>query len=311
MTNLLKPKRILVIEDEPKHLRDAAAILSRVGVSENGLSDTIFFTSTCARGAMVLEEKVDGIITDIRMPTYAHLSPEKKQPHGFNIALRAKEMGIPVSMVIDYTDSDSFGNYHSGWRWVSQVAQQLGIPTITRTDTEGQKPWESAYDAIMDDVKSGLKIPKLDYSVIDEKVPNLIEVCIRPRHDQYNTTSFDMEVTYDMLQKALENYIGIEQLALCERKWDMAKGALSEPRTEEANRRISGVIASANSLVQCAFSHHIWAQTDPEPRTLAEGDMKRLTKNIAHAAIQAIMTMPSYRVSGQEYAINALREACK
>jgi hypothetical protein len=118
-------KKILIIEDDPKHLQDAKNFFSTVEGIEVTYRDRYeYFTSMTRNNTPSLGDdfrKYDGVISDIYFPIY---KGETVQPIGVSVMFQCKMMNIPCVLCT--------AGYHHGddYQWINDMWSGL------RNDTE-------------------------------------------------------------------------------------------------------------------------------------------------------------------------------
>ena len=143
--------RILIVEDEEKHLGDAIKTMWR-----NGVSYTVERNFYHAMRALRNQErgqtpKIDGVITDIFMPT-GEFAPwnDPNVPCGLGVALEAEKLGLPFIICTS--------GYHHGamYDWICTTGRRRGWPEIVDRehgndvylDEAPDKDWQRAIDEL-------------------------------------------------------------------------------------------------------------------------------------------------------------------
>ncbi len=141
--------KILVIEDNPKHLADAKKFFEQIENVEVVFAED--HESAVGDLGHELPSKLkeyDGVISDIYFPlvkgsnTYG-----QEEPIGVSIMLYCKELGIPCVL-------NTAGNHHgSRYQWICSLQRSLRLPEIT--DASGDhfkdaevKNWEGAFNKL-------------------------------------------------------------------------------------------------------------------------------------------------------------------
>ncbi len=130
-------KRVLIVEDNFEHLRDAKEEGKRRG-------HEIFGATDCTWALKGLESgKFDGVITDVHIPVDAYRPEVEPIVLGGLVALRAQASGIPVVFCTDaYHHADDvewlflFGKNQMGWKMVDKLG------------ADGKKKWKEAFAAL-------------------------------------------------------------------------------------------------------------------------------------------------------------------
>lgn len=140
-------KKILVIEDNQKHLADVKALFAskpeyEVTYLQDGHSAIKFLNENFG--------KLDGVITDVMMPYNDRATAE--QPIGFGIAMLCRELGLPCVMCT--------AGYHHGsrYQWICDLAENLPLCLFDRDtddlaeDKNARDEWYKLVDAAGEDV---------------------------------------------------------------------------------------------------------------------------------------------------------------
>jgi CheY-like chemotaxis protein len=168
-------EKILVIEDNPKHMADAkeyfqdkpvevvyasnmqearaayrdvnAAMKAQQELSEQYKRGEISKEEFEARDDEFFERPylagVDGIITDIYFPLTDSAPWDQPEPIGVRVAVEAGQMNIPFVM--------NTAGYHHGakYEWINQFAQEQDWPLVDAAKQDGAeapvKKWDEAY----------------------------------------------------------------------------------------------------------------------------------------------------------------------
>lgn len=149
--------RVLVVEDNPGHLREAVRILSDAGVTVetatnayDGVKKMRREKEGCRPSRPEYEPLVDGVLTDIYMP-YAddQAFQHDKDPCGVLVATEAKKLELPVVFCTS--------GYHHGdrYQWVFELGKALGVPMVDggqsrHSDPEPpSKDWKKALEWLL------------------------------------------------------------------------------------------------------------------------------------------------------------------
>lgn len=157
-------KKILVIEDSPKHLQDAKNFFSTVEGIEVTYRDRYEpFTSMTRNNTPRLGDdfrKYDGIISDIYFPGRAG---EKVQPYGVSVMFQAKMMNIPcVLCTAGYHHGDDYQWINDMWVGLRDDAGWDNVPAMVDSmygegdlEQEGEKGeqvvtkgWKKAWEVL-------------------------------------------------------------------------------------------------------------------------------------------------------------------
>ena len=145
--------KILVIEDEQKHLLDATKVLPTENIE--------YLFVSCLKEAKKYFGKVDGIITDVYFPFDPDYVPEINEgPNGVIVAVVSQKLGIPCVICTS--------GYHHGkkYNWACSLLREIGFPEMidsyeellegrknTREDEADHKPWEKAWAILEEKMK--------------------------------------------------------------------------------------------------------------------------------------------------------------
>lgn len=151
-------KKILVIEDDPKHKKDAQAFfkgkpdVEAVYASMYSEAEKIMFNSD-EKTRKRIKGNIDGVISDIYFPLSSERNGQWNQPEpiGVRVAVELSQLGIPFVL--------NTAGYHHGRRyeWIHQfAADQDWILIDVYGDYEldnDSKNWASAYEALEEKIK--------------------------------------------------------------------------------------------------------------------------------------------------------------
>lgn len=144
--------KIVVIEDDPKHLKDAKEFF------QNKEIEVVFMTSFCGfrdyiSRYMDLNKEVDfaGVISDIFFP---YSDSGQTESIGVGVLMICQKLGIPCVL-------NTAGNHHgSRYQWISTVVNMLKLYNILvdmpftsdadRTIEAPTKNWQSAYNRLVE-----------------------------------------------------------------------------------------------------------------------------------------------------------------
>jgi hypothetical protein len=141
--------KILVIEDNEKHLNDAKAFFS-------GIVGLEVIYAEDYRKSKVSEKilEVDGVISDIFFPlAKGDNTWGQEEPIGVSIMMRCREMKLPCIL--------NTSGYHHGsrYQWICDLQRDLKLPEIV--DSSGDyfkdaetKNWKYAYEALTELIKA-------------------------------------------------------------------------------------------------------------------------------------------------------------
>lgn len=172
----MKLEKILVIEDNKKHLEDAKKYLADKNVevlyastmqeakelykeevqdmeAVDALNDQLDegninkdeYSKKYAK-TIRYEARVDGIISDIYFPLTDTAPYDKPEPIGVQIALEAKQLGIPCVL--------NTAGYHHGtkYEWICQLARSQKWPLIDASQDRNKeadtKNWDRAWEKL-------------------------------------------------------------------------------------------------------------------------------------------------------------------
>lgn len=155
--------KIMVVEDNPKHLQDAVRVLKAAGVD---VVTAISFAGIWSKDGVKMFDivggetnselryppLVDGVITDIYLPR-GHGSPEKFAhsdfAYGLHVAAKARRSGIPFVFCTD-------GYHHAAqFQWVDDLIELLGWPQMVDELTrDGEKNWGEALKRLQHEIES-------------------------------------------------------------------------------------------------------------------------------------------------------------
>ncbi len=135
--------KILVIEDNEKHLRDAKKFFS-------AMSEIEVLYAEDYRGANVEEKlkEVGGVISDIFFPLKkGDKTWGQEEPIGVSIMMRCRELKLPCIL--------NTSGYHHGsrYQWICDLQRDFSLPEIV--DSTGDyfkeaetKNWQRAFDEL-------------------------------------------------------------------------------------------------------------------------------------------------------------------
>lgn len=138
--------KILIAEDNPKHITDAKQVADSLGVEV-----IVIQTATEAHNHI---DSVDGVITDVYMP-YApgRRHANNNQPCGLIVGALAQRAGIPFVFCTD--------GYHHGLKfdWINHLfgITKMGYMIDGSDDeliTAEKKSWEIAFKVIINKVQN-------------------------------------------------------------------------------------------------------------------------------------------------------------
>lgn len=163
----MKKYRILVVEDNQKHLNDAIRVAKRMGIElitatdatgDNYMEGIIPLMAKWDGEAEEWQPLIDGVVTDIFMPL-SQKSPRfnhDKNPCGLIVAAWAHKLNIP------FVFCSSIYHHSIKMEWVHKFVGAMGWPHIvdmypedgdneSETDT---KDWKTAFEKIINWSKS-------------------------------------------------------------------------------------------------------------------------------------------------------------
>jgi len=152
-------RRILVVEDDQRHLQDAIRVLEQAGMEVITSSDAAHGQDAAgklrANSEVLLEAvpSVDGAIIDVYMPLDTQVSAahyqDKNQPHGLVVAAACQRMGIPFVLCT--------AGYHHGvkYQWIDAFCNAIGWKLVdcynNGKDVESPvKDWAGALAALQE-----------------------------------------------------------------------------------------------------------------------------------------------------------------
>ncbi len=143
--------RILIVEDEEKHLGDAIKTMWKNGVPytvERNFYHAMRALKDYEKGRTA---KIHGVITDIFMPT-GEFAPwnDPSTPCGLGVALEAERLGLPFIICTS--------GYHHGakYDWACTIGRRRGWPEMVDreygndvySDEAPEKDWQRALDEL-------------------------------------------------------------------------------------------------------------------------------------------------------------------
>jgi len=140
-------KRILVIEDDLKHLQDSKDFFK----TQEDVEVTYVSNYSDAKNVMFGRDKetfkrikgnIDGVISDVYFPLTSHEKWNQPEPMGVKVAVELTQMGIPFVL--------NTSGYHHGRRyeWINQFAREQRWELIDSGSDEkdaDSKNWSLAY----------------------------------------------------------------------------------------------------------------------------------------------------------------------
>lgn len=159
-------RKILIIEDTPKHIDDAKAFFAQLKGSGEVTDTEFLFEETClkATSAVTSAPTPDGVITDIHFPVLAKhmvrreddIAFTKPQPCGVAIMVICQSRGIPCVF--------NTAGYHHGIdnQWICALGREVGWPGIVDASQEmtgeaERKNWRGAWDALKEEMERKAK----------------------------------------------------------------------------------------------------------------------------------------------------------
>ncbi|MFH0854252.1 MAG: hypothetical protein V1891_02055 [bacterium] len=144
-------KRILVIEDDPKHLDDAKNFFENEDVKVTYVSNyndaIVVMLKWDAKNFKYVKGDVDGVISDIYFPLTDDEQWNQPEPIGVRVAVELTQVGIPFVL--------NTAGYHHGrkYEWIGQFARGQRWTLIDNSgDHEKEaksKNWKEAYSSIL------------------------------------------------------------------------------------------------------------------------------------------------------------------
>ncbi|MEK7535703.1 MAG: response regulator [Patescibacteria group bacterium] len=139
--------RILVVEDNKKHMQDAVAAAKEFDI-ELVTATTVEEASRMLRPSDILPA-VDGVVTDLFMP-FTSRPPYNAddQPCGLSVVLKAQKAGIPVIIC-------TAGSHHGiKYQWVCDLGRSLGWPEMADSSFDNYKDaetknWQGAFKKLL------------------------------------------------------------------------------------------------------------------------------------------------------------------
>lgn len=137
-------KRILIVEDTEKHMEDALRIAKELGFETES-------AKTAEEAKEIIKKgDVDAVVTDIFLPlsNYSNWN-HSESPCGINVALDAKETGLPCIFCTD------MGHHGSKLQWLYSIIDKLGLPEMVDAipedyyyGTASTKKWKEAIQKV-------------------------------------------------------------------------------------------------------------------------------------------------------------------
>lgn len=151
--------KILVVEDNPQHLKEAMELLTAKGFdvatavnADDGLQRMYQgdYKKDGARMGPVHQRYVDAVITDVYLPLSSHPSQSSPEnPCGLLVASGAQAAGLPVVLC-------TAGSHHGRkYEWVYQLCLRQGWNLVDQHNSRNQeaeapsKDWERALTVLM------------------------------------------------------------------------------------------------------------------------------------------------------------------
>lgn len=135
-------KKIIVLEDTSKHVRDAYNFFNtQEDLRVFHVKDFKEFEEFLGDDGVGGEwRRIDGIISDIHFPySKESIGYDSPQPIGAMILVLARERKIPCVLISDK------GHHSTDNQWVCVLQRALGMPAIIDdVNEEGSKNWEKA-----------------------------------------------------------------------------------------------------------------------------------------------------------------------
>ncbi len=137
---------ILVVEDDPKHMKEAVEVIQAAG------HEVIQATDMYRAREYLYDDRPDGVITDLFIPDGAGgVNEDADQPRGLGIVLMAQQEGIPCIICT--------AGYHHGskYNWICGLGRRLHWPPMVdqlqdrhNYEVESQsKDWQEALDTLV------------------------------------------------------------------------------------------------------------------------------------------------------------------
>lgn len=147
-------KKVLIVEDNPKHLEDAVRILQKAGLdvvtakdASTGINRMVGDAYTASRPSIPREAwLVDGVITDVFMPQNNQTSGDH-DPCGLQVAAVAAKAGIPFVLC-------TAGYHHTTrYEWINNLCGltrwTLVDSTTSKTEEAPEKNWAEALEYLI------------------------------------------------------------------------------------------------------------------------------------------------------------------
>ena len=154
--------RILIVEDNEKHMSDAIRVAKEMGVEIATARNAAEAAKEMADGYWYddgqLTALVDGVVSDIYMPLcdddpWNHGS----SPCGILVAHKAVKAGIPLVLCT--------AGYHHGskYEWINQLARLLDWASIVDSSRDyhkeaDTKPWKEALESVIGKIEHSKKL---------------------------------------------------------------------------------------------------------------------------------------------------------
>ncbi len=132
--------RILIVEDQERHMKDAVTVAKEMGHS-------VICASNAGEAASIIRNgTVDAVVTDVYLPLDDDAPwNHSESPCGINVAMAAKKAGVPCIFCTD-------DNHHGAKvQWLKSLVDygNMGLPYLVGGNGIGEsKNWKIAIEYI-------------------------------------------------------------------------------------------------------------------------------------------------------------------